>query len=60
MAETAGNAHDATTGTLVETILADEEQHLAWLTLESDLLQKLGEPLYIANRLTPPAATAVT
>ena len=50
-AETAAAEHDATTRVLIEGILADEEQHLAWLQGEIDLLERLGEPLYLANRL---------
>jgi bacterioferritin len=51
IAESAGAAHDATTRTLVETILVDEELHLAWLETELELFEKLGEALYTANRL---------
>jgi bacterioferritin len=50
-AETAAASHDATTRILFEQILADEELHLAWLQLEIDLLDRLGEALYVANRL---------
>ena len=56
IAESAGAAHDATTRTLVETILVDEELHLAWLETELELLEKLGEALYTANRLGPTTA----
>lgn len=52
-AEVAAAAHDATTRILVERILADEEDHLYWLQSEIDLLERLGEPLYLSNRLTP-------
>ena len=55
-AETASAAHDATTRVLLEGILADEELHLAWLETELALLGKLGEPLYLANRLGVPGA----
>jgi bacterioferritin len=55
-AESAAGAHDATTRILIEGILADEELHLAWLQTEIDLYDRLGEPLYVANRLdTPPS-----
>ena len=50
-AEAASAAHDATTRVLLEGILADEEKHLAWLQSERDLLHRLGETLYYANRL---------
>jgi bacterioferritin len=57
-AERAADAHDATTRVLLEGILADEEQHLSWLQTELELLDKLGEPLYIANRLGAPTTAA--
>lgn len=44
-------AHDATTRTLIEGILADEEEHLAWLETELALLDRLGDALYVASRL---------
>lgn len=52
-AELAASSHDATTRRLVETILADEEEHLDWLRTELELLDRLGEALYVANRLLP-------
>ncbi len=55
-AEVAAGEHDATTRVLIEGILADEEQHLSWLETELDLLERLGEPLYLANRLCAPAS----
>ena len=58
-AEAAGAAHDATTRRLVETILADEEAHLDWLRTELELLDRLGDALYTAHRLTPAAPAAV-
>lgn len=48
-------AHDATTRTLIEQILADEEEHLSFLKLELDLLDRLGEPLYLSSRLSASA-----
>jgi bacterioferritin len=50
-AEAAAAAHDATTRRLIEDILAGEEEHLDWLRTEVELLDRLGESLYIANRL---------
>ncbi|EIV93785.1 bacterioferritin [Frankia sp. QA3] len=50
-AELAAAEHDATTRILIETILADEERHLAWLDTELSLYHRLGEPLYTAQRL---------
>jgi bacterioferritin len=52
-AECAAGAHDATTRILIEGILADEEMHLSWLQNEIDLYDRLGEPLFVANRLNP-------
>nr|WP_257792907.1 ferritin-like domain-containing protein [Mannheimia granulomatis] len=42
--------HDATSRILVENILKDEEEHLAWLESEMSLLDRLGEQLYLAKR----------
>lgn len=42
---------DATTRNLIEEILVDEEEHLAWLEQELSLLEKLGEPLYLSKRM---------
>ena len=56
-AESAAGAHDATTRILIEGILADEELHLAWLQTEIDLYDRLGEPLYVANRLAAPLSS---
>jgi bacterioferritin len=58
-AEAAAAAHDATTRILVETILADEERHLTWLDTEVKLYHRLGEPLYMAQRLSTTAAPAI-
>ena len=55
-AESAAGAHDATTRILIEGILADEELHLAWLQTEIDLYDRLGEALYVANRLNTPSS----
>lgn len=50
-AEIAANEHDATTRNLIERMLEDEEEHLAWLEQELSLLDKLGEPLYLSKRM---------
>lgn len=42
--------HDATSRVLVEGILKDEEEHLAWLEAEMSLLERLGDQLYLAAR----------
>jgi bacterioferritin len=49
-AEAAAAAHDATTRNLLEGVLADEERHLGWLQTEIDLLDRMGEPLYLSTR----------
>lgn len=54
-AEAAAADHDATTRVMLEGILADEEKHLAWLEAERALLDRLGEPLYFANRMGAPS-----
>jgi bacterioferritin len=56
-AESAAGAHDATTRILIEGVLADEELHLAWLQTEIELYDRLGEPLYVANRLAAPSTS---
>jgi bacterioferritin len=55
-AEAAEAAHDATTRRLIEGILADEEQHLSFLELELQLLDRLGEQLYLSTRMSAPGA----
>lgn len=50
-AELAAAEHDATTRNLIERMLEDEEEHLAWLEQELHLLDKLGEALYLAKRM---------
>ncbi|WP_274572204.1 bacterioferritin [Neisseria leonii] len=50
-AKIASDENDATTRILIEEILADEEEHLSWLEQELNLLEKLGEPLYLSKRM---------
>lgn len=57
VAELANTGHDTTTRTLIETIIADEEQHLYWIETELQLLDRLGEGLYTANRINAPGTT---
>jgi bacterioferritin len=40
---------DIGTRTLFEKIVLDEEQHMAWLDLQLDLLERIGEKTYIAK-----------
>lgn len=47
---------DATTATLFELILADEEQHIDYLETQLQLMDKLGEELYCAQCVSRPPA----
>ena len=40
---------DVTSALIFEAILADEEQHIDYLETQLDLIQRLGEPLYLAG-----------
>jgi bacterioferritin len=51
-AEASAAAHDATTRSLIEKVLADEELHLSWLETEIALHEKLGESLYSVSRVS--------
>ncbi|QDV26482.1 bacterioferritin [Aureliella helgolandensis] len=46
---------DIGTRTLFERIALDEEQHMSWLELQLDLLQRMGEPAFIAKHMPPPS-----
>jgi bacterioferritin len=45
---------DATSANLFEAILADEEEHIDYLDTQLDLVEKLGEALYIAQQIEQP------
>jgi bacterioferritin len=45
---------DATTANLLEMILAEEEQDVDYLQTQLELMDKLGEPLYLAQCMTRP------
>ncbi|QJY48665.1 bacterioferritin [Pseudonocardia broussonetiae] len=45
---------DATTATLLEEILADEEHHIDYIETNLELIEKLGEPLYLAQLVDQP------
>lgn len=45
---------DATSATLFEQILADEEQHIDYLETQLQLMDKLGEELYCAQCVSRP------
>src|SRR3954470_13666875 len=46
---------DHTSSNLFETILADEEHHIDYLETQLQLLETLGEPLYLAQHIDPPS-----
>lgn len=46
---------DVTSARLFEAILADEEEHIDYLETQLELLDKLGEPLYIAQLVEQPS-----
>lgn len=45
---------DSTTAKLLETILVDEESHIDYLQTQMELMDKLGEPLYLAQCVSRP------
>ena len=46
---------DVTSANIFESILADEEEHIDYLETQLDLLEKLGEALYIASLIEQPS-----
>ena len=48
---------DATTANLFEEILADEEHHIDYLETQLDLIETLGEQLYLQNVTEHPEAS---
>jgi bacterioferritin len=55
--EAAGEAdaeRDIGTRVLFESIVLDEEGHMEWLSLQLDLLKRMGEPAYTARHMTAP------
>jgi len=46
---------DITSANIFESILANEEEHIDYLETQLSLLDQLGEPLYIAQHISPPA-----
>ncbi|QDT00264.1 bacterioferritin [Adhaeretor mobilis] len=46
---------DIGTRTLFERIALDEEQHMSWLELQLDLLERMGEPAYISKHMPTPS-----
>ncbi|MBT2509915.1 bacterioferritin [Streptomyces sp. ISL-98] len=45
---------DITSANLFESILADEEHHIDYLDTQLELIEKLGEPLYLAQVVEQP------
>jgi bacterioferritin len=52
--EAAVEDSDIGTRALFERILLDEEGHIAWLDLQRDLLERMGESAYTARHMTAP------
>lgn len=48
---------DSTTAKILETILVDEESHIDYLQTQLELMDKLGEPLYLAQCVARPPTT---
>ena len=48
---------DITSAKLFEDILADEEHHIDYLETQLELIEKLGEPLYLQNVTKHPEAS---
>jgi bacterioferritin len=46
---------DITSANIFESILADEEHHIDYLETQLDLLEKLGESLYLAQQIEQPS-----
>jgi bacterioferritin len=53
-AEAAVKGSDLGTRALFERVLIDEEGHSAWLDLQLDLLERMGEPAYVARHMSAP------
>lgn len=45
---------DIGTRQIFETIVMDEEGHMAWLELQLDLIERMGEAAYIAKHMSSP------
>ncbi len=50
------SAGDITTARIFEEILADEEQHIDYLETQLELIETLGEALYLAQLIEQPSA----
>jgi bacterioferritin len=47
---------DVTSANIFESILADEEHHVDYLETQLELVEKLGEPLYLAQVIAQPGS----
>lgn len=47
--------HDFTSANIFEEILEDEEEHIDYLETQLDLIEQLGEPLYLAQLVEQPS-----
>jgi bacterioferritin len=47
---------DVTSANIFESILADEEHHIDYLETQLELIEKLGEPLYLAQLVEQPSS----
>jgi bacterioferritin len=47
---------DITSANIFESILADEEKHIDYLDTQLELIEKLGEPLYLAQQIEQPGS----
>ncbi|MFI0778793.1 bacterioferritin [Streptomyces sp. NPDC021212] len=50
------NKGDITSANIFESILADEEEHIDYLDTQLQLIEKLGEALYIAQQIEQPSS----
>ncbi|HEV2087275.1 MAG TPA: bacterioferritin [Cryptosporangiaceae bacterium] len=50
------SVNDVTSANIFESILADEEHHLDYLETQLALIEKLGEPLYLAQLVSQPSS----
>ncbi|MFD0558740.1 bacterioferritin [Stackebrandtia endophytica] len=50
---------DVTSANIFESILADEEEHIDYLQTQLDLIEKIGEPLYLQSLIEQPSGGGV-
>lgn len=59
-AKKAGEAGDIGSRLLFEKIAIDEEGHMAWLQLQLDLIDRIGEANYVAKHISLPGDASAT